>query len=76
MVTAILSRPVPSGQQTSVLSFDAYFRSNESEFSHHPVHPAVLHPQFHSACLLSRAVDAQPECFQSDCEPYRREVLI
>src|ERR1700676_2069676 len=25
----------PSGQQTSVLPFDAYFRSNESEFSHH-----------------------------------------
>ena len=40
MVTAILSRPVPSGQQTSVLSFDAYFRSKESEFSHHPVHPS------------------------------------
>jgi hypothetical protein len=35
IVTVILSRPVPSGQQTSVLSFDAYFRSNESEFSHH-----------------------------------------
>src|SRR6266436_1590924 len=44
MVTAILSRPVLCGQQTSVLSLDAYFRSNESEFSHDPVHPAVHGP--------------------------------
>src|SRR5713226_10595510 len=37
MVTSILVRPALCGQQTSVLTLDAYFRSNESEFSHRPV---------------------------------------
>src|SRR5437899_3158894 len=60
MVTYILSRPVLCGQQTSVLSLDAYFRSNESEFSHDPVHPAV-----HGPCPLSPAADMQSDCFQS-----------
>ena len=31
--------------------------------------PQFFTPQFHSACLLSRAVDVQSECFQSDFEP-------
>src|SRR5260370_29023209 len=37
IVTYIVSRPSPAGQQTSVPPFDAYFQSNESEFSHYPV---------------------------------------
>jgi len=78
MVSAILSRPVLCSQQTSVLSLDAYFRSNELEFSHDPVHPRSSWP-LPAVRLLTCSPSAstpsfvhQPNTRPPDSLPYSR----